>query len=145
MTAPPIAVEVDFDLRATVVDGLAYRSPRHVPAVLRWSADDPWAVQLDFVRGPVWTVGWDLLEAAARCGGRRSIGDGDVRIRRASVRHFEITLSNPQYSATFTADPFDLVAFVDAVQPRQQAAARPWIPDTAHALLAAIDHREETR
>ena len=66
--SPPLHVETDLDLHVGAVDGLAYRVPRRVPAVLRWTADDPWAVQLDFAHGLIWTVGWDLLEQAARRG-----------------------------------------------------------------------------
>ena len=137
MTAPPVCVEADFDLHALDVDDVPYRVPRHVPAVLRWLADDPWAVQLDFARGPVWTIGWDLLVQAARCGGRRVVGDGDVRIRRASVHHFEVVLANRQYASTFRAHAWDLVVFVKAVAPRQPpAAAR--AAAVGHALLRVL-------
>lgn len=140
VNAPPLRVEADLDLHALAVDGMAYRVPRRVAAVLRWDPRDPWAVELDFAHGPLWVVGWELVADAARLPRRRRhIGDGDVRIARPNPRLVVITLASPDGSVTLVADARDLAAFVEAVAPRHRLVAdRPWIPDTAAELLAAI-------
>lgn len=132
MTAP-LHVETDLDLRQTSLDGQPYHA--QTAAVLRWDPADPWAVALDFPDGPTWALGWELLTAVTA--GQFCAGAGDVRIWRGE-RVYRLVLQSPFGSAMFELDPHDLAAFVASVAPRQRAAARPWIPDTAHDLLAAI-------
>lgn len=140
-TPPPLCVETDLDLRQTSCDGRLHPVPLPVVAVIRWDPADPWAVALDFEAGPTWVIGWELLADAVDNGRAGHFGDiGDVVLLRLAGRRpsYLLRLRSHDGSATMLADVFDLLAFVSAVRPRQQAAARPWIPATAHALLDAI-------
>ena len=126
----PLSVETDLDIRVTARDGLAHRRPIQQAATLRWCAGDPWAVHLtvEGLRRP-WVFGWELLTAATGPAGRA--GEGDVRIRRATTRDFEILLASPNGSATVRVDAIDLSAFVAVVQPRQSSAV--WRASAAFA------------
>lgn len=144
MTAPPLCVETDLDLRQTSRNGHLHPEPVPRAAALRWDPTDPWAVTLDFEGGVSWTIGWELLVAVV--GGEFCAGVADVRIWRGA-RVFRLVLQSPDGSAMFEADPVDVVCFVEAVQPRHRLVAdRPWIPATVAELLDAIQHAtEETR
>lgn len=141
MTAP-LVVETDLALRQTTCNGRPHVAD--TTAVLRWYPADPWAVVLDFAHGPSWVFGWELLAAAVRRG-RAGVPGGDVAILPlGSVRRRSLLgLRSPTGSAAFLVDPIDLTAFVSVVAPRQAAAVRPWIPDTADALLDAIHTAHE--
>ena len=143
MTAPPVCVAKPLDLRQTAVNGvtLPAAAAALVPAILRWDPADPWVATLAFAYGPTWAIGWGLLVAAV---GHGQAGGWDVTLARLDDVLL-LSLSSPGGSATFEIDPIDLAAFVDRVRPRQRAAARPWIPDTAHALIEAIDTTKDTR
>ena len=143
MTAPPVCVETDLDLRQTSCNGIALPTAAApvVPTVLRWGPTDPWVTHCAFEGGPTWAIGWELLVAAV---GHGQAGGWDVTLARLDDVLL-LSLSSPGGSATFEIDPIDLAAFVERVRPRQRAAARPWIPDTAHALIDAIDTTKDTR
>lgn len=129
MTAPPLCVETDLDLRQTTCDGRPHVAD--TTAQLRWDPTDPWAVTLDFHDGPTWVFGWELL--AAVVAGQFSAGVGDVRVWRGD-RVYRIALASPYGAAMFETDPWDVAAFVEAVRPRQ--AANRW--RTAPALTAEL-------
>lgn len=147
MTAPPVCVETDLDLHALSVDGLAYRHPRRTPAVLRWTAADPWAVTLAFT-GTVserngdeitWAIGWELLTTALD---HDQAGGWDVTLARLDDRYL-LALASRDGSATFEIDPFDLVAFVEAVRPRWARAAATARAEGHLELRALLDGTTE--
>jgi len=134
----PLSWETDLDIHVTARDGLQHRRPIQQAAVLRWAADDPWAVQLaaEGLRKP-WVFGWELLVQACGLAGRA--GQGDVRLRRATVREFEILLASPDGTATVRVDAIDLCAFVTIVRPRQPLAAMRASAVFAGGLRALLD------
>jgi hypothetical protein len=131
----PVAPAVEMDLALRMLPGR-----RFVPAVLRWDPTDPWAATLEFTDiNNTWTFGWELLVAAVATNSLRpaQVGEGDVRIRRATGADFEVALSSPAGTALLRVDAFDLAAFVTAVRPRQATAvaAVEW-PDNVWDFLA---------
>lgn len=114
-------LETDLSVRLVTAHGLPCR--RLVPAVLRWAADDPWAVQLSGLTRRPWVFGWELLAAATNTCTDAWVGSGDVRIRRATVHDLEIRLSSPDGTGALLVDACDVACFAAAVAARQPAAA----------------------
>ena len=136
-------VEMDIDVHIVASNRITHRRPQHLPAMLRWRAVDPWAVELNLGGRNPWVFGWELLVEAVGLPGRAGSVHGDIGIRRASPAVFEISLSSDTGTARLRVDAFDVAAFVGVVRPRQNATVPP-LPDTAAALLALIDAAHHT-
>lgn len=109
----PADVESPVDLRLVSPDGDAVA----LPVVLRYSADDPFAVTVAFGSGgePGADVQWVFARELLLAGLEGPSGDGDVRVWPAADGRPDTTcvaLSSPDGRALLEAATSDLRAFV---------------------------------
>ena len=116
MPAHPIAtVSVELALHL-VVPG---RASLPVPTLLRYEADDPYAVHLGFRTGGDEVVEWTFARQLLADGLVGAVGDGDVRVwpagedsTGASARLVCLALSSPSGTARFELPADRLVDFL---------------------------------
>lgn len=106
-----VSTELELQL---VVPG---RPSLPVLALLRYTADDPWAVHVAFLTGTEGdgVVEWIFARQLLTDGVREPVGEGDVRVwpgQRGRDRVVHLAMDSPSGSALFEFERDDLLAFL---------------------------------